>query len=116
MSAASPLVCVVGSINVDLTFRAPRLPRPGETVLGRSLAQGHGGKGANQAVMAAKLGALPEKLRSALADMAERYGGAPPGAAVAMVGRVGTDAFGEAALANLRGHGIDVTHVRRDPD
>src|SRR5437763_10643134 len=100
-----PWVVVVGSINIDLTFRAPQLPRPGETVLGHSLVQGHGGKGANQAVMAAKLGRLPDHVRAALA----RQLGLPPeslGLNVAMVGRVGADPFGEAALENLKGHGI----------
>lgn len=93
MAGPAPLICVLGSINVDLTFRAPHLPQPGETVLGQSLIQGHGGKGANQAVMAAKLGRN-----------------------VAMVGRVGTDSFGDAALDNLHRHGIDTTHIRRDPE
>jgi ribokinase len=93
MTGGPPRLVVVGSINLDLTFRTPHLPRPGETVLGLSLLQGHGGKGANQAVMAAKLGA-----------------------GVTMVGRVGRDAFGEAALANLRDHRIDVRFVGVDPD
>jgi ribokinase len=87
-----PRLVVVGSINLDLTFRTPHLPRPGETVLGRPLLQGHGGKGANQAVMAAKLGGR-----------------------VTMVGRVGADAFGAAALANLRDHGIESAFVVTDP-
>ena len=52
-----PSVVVVGSTNVDLTFRVARLPRPGETVAATDLVQGFGGKGANQAVMAARLGA-----------------------------------------------------------
>ncbi len=50
-------ICVVGSANVDLTFRTPRLPRAGETLAGHSLHIGMGGKGANQAVAAARLGA-----------------------------------------------------------
>jgi ribokinase len=57
MNDARPRVCVVGSANIDLTFRTSRLPRPGETLAGQSFHQGFGGKGANQAVMAARLGA-----------------------------------------------------------
>ena len=52
-----PHVCVVGSSNIDLTFRTARLPQPGETLSGRAFQLGYGGKGANQAVMAARLGA-----------------------------------------------------------
>ncbi len=93
MSADRPHVCVVGSSNVDLTFRTPRLPRPGETIGGRLFHLGFGGKGANQAVMAARLGAR-----------------------VTMVGKVGRDLFGEHVLQNYREQGIDTTHVRTDPD
>jgi ribokinase len=91
--AKSPLsrVCVVGSSNVDLTFRAPRLPRPGETLAGTSFRLGFGGKGSNQAVMAARLGAT-----------------------VTMVSRVGRDVFGEQTVRNYRDHSIDVTHVLTD--
>jgi len=49
-------ICVVGSSNMDLISRIPRLPKMGETLVGRSFQMGCGGKGANQAVMAAKLG------------------------------------------------------------
>jgi ribokinase len=88
-----PRVCVVGSTNIDLTFRAARLPRPGETLAGHGFQLGHGGKGANQAVMAARLGAQ-----------------------VTMVGKVGRDVFGEGALRNYREQGIDTTHVLTDPE
>lgn len=81
-------ICVVGSINVDLTFRTARLPRPGETLAGSAFQMGHGGKGANQAVMAARLGA-----------------------AVSMVGRVGADAFGREAVTHLQAEGLDTRHV-----
>jgi ribokinase len=91
MATPQPRVCVVGSCNIDLTFRTARLPRPGETLAGRAFLLGFGGKGANQAVMAARLGA-----------------------AVAMVGKVGRDVFGERALANFRDQGIDTTHVATD--
>jgi ribokinase len=88
-----PHVCVVGSTNFDLTFRAVRLPKPGETLAGRGVQFGHGGKGGNQAVMAARLGAR-----------------------VTMIGKVGRDAFGEGALRNYREQGIDATHVLVDPE
>jgi ribokinase len=88
-----PHVCVVGSTNIDLTFRAARLPRPGETLAGHGFQLGHGGKGANQAVMAARLGAR-----------------------VTMVGKVGRDVFGEGALRNYREQGIDTTHVLTDAE
>jgi ribokinase len=89
--ATTPRVCVVGSSNIDLTFRTPRLPRPGETLAGHGFHLGHGGKGGNQAVMAARLGAQ-----------------------VALVSRVGRDVFGEGALANYRAAGIDTSHVHAD--
>jgi ribokinase len=88
-----PSICVVGSTNIDLTFRAARLPRPGETLAGHGFQLGHGGKGSNQAVMAARLGAR-----------------------VTMVGKVGRDVFGEGALRNFREQGIDTTHVLADPE
>jgi ribokinase len=88
-----PSICVVGSTNIDLTFRAARLPKPGETLSGHGFQLGHGGKGGNQAVMAARLGAR-----------------------VAMVGKVGRDTFGEGALRNYRQQGIDTTYVLTDPE
>lgn len=89
--AAPPRICVVGSSNVDLIVRVPRLPRIGETLVGRSLHMGFGGKGANQAVMAARLGAR-----------------------VTMVSRVGRDVFGEGVLRNYREQGVDAAHVLVD--
>lgn len=83
-------VVVVGSINVDLVVTADYLPRPGETVLGGSYARHFGGKGANQAVAAARAGAD-----------------------VVMVGAVGHDPFGDESLAALEGEGVDVSRVRR---
>jgi ribokinase len=84
-----PRLFVVGSTNIDLTFRVGQLPRPGATVPGRALHMGHGGKGANQAVMAARLGSE-----------------------VVFLSAVGDDDFGRQALANLRGHGVDTRFVR----
>lgn len=87
-----PRVVVVGSINVDLTFRVERLPQPGETLAGRAFDVGHGGKGANQAVMAARLGGD-----------------------VVLLGAVGDDAFGAQAIENLRQQGVDTSHVHVRP-
>ncbi|WP_284507142.1 ribokinase [Caballeronia sp. ATUFL_M2_KS44] len=77
-------VTVVGSLNMDLVARAPRLPLPGETLAGRTFAQVPGGKGGNQAVAAARLGAQ-----------------------VAMIGCVGHDANGARLRASLEAEGID---------
>lgn len=85
-------VVVVGSVNVDLVVRAARLPRPGETVGGGTFFKAHGGKGANQAVAAARLGA-----------------------AVGLVARVGSDSFGDEALAHFGREGLRTRHVTRDP-
>ncbi|MGF6780031.1 ribokinase [Paraburkholderia sp. GAS334] len=81
-------VAVVGSLNMDLVARAPRLPRPGETLAGHAFAQVAGGKGGNQAVAAARLGAQ-----------------------VAMVGCVGADANGAQLRASLKAEGIDCEAV-----
>jgi ribokinase len=89
--AQQPKICVVGSSMIDLISTVPRLPRLGETLVGRSFHLGYGGKGANQAVMAARLGAQ-----------------------VAMVNKVGRDVFGEGTLRNYREQGIDTTHVMFD--
>src|SRR5215210_5724022 len=86
-------ITVVGSANIDLTFRAAKLPRPGETVFGSAVYRGFGGKGANQAVAAARLGA-----------------------AVSFVGRVGADEFGRAIRDQLVREGVDVSYLLDDPD
>ena len=86
-------VAVVGSINEDLVVRVPRRPRGGETVLGSGHSTGAGGKGANQAVAAARLGSE-----------------------VALVGRVGDDEPGRRMVAAMQAAGIDVTHVGVDSD
>ncbi len=86
-----PKICVVGSSNIDLISRVPRLPKLGETIVGHSFHLGYGGKGANQAVMAAKLGAQ-----------------------VTMVTRLGRDVFGEGTLRNYREQNIETEFVLFD--
>ncbi len=88
---ARPSVVVVGSSNTDLVIRAPTIPAPGETLLGGDLAVVPGGKGANQAVAAARLGAE-----------------------VTFVACIGADSFGDASMNRFVDEGIDVSHVRRD--
>ncbi len=80
---------VVGSLNMDLVLRAPRIPAPGETILASDFQMIPGGKGANQAYAAAKLGGQ-----------------------VSMIGKVGYDLFGDRLRANLAAVGIDVSQVR----
>lgn len=81
-------VAVVGSTNMDITIRTPRLPAVGETVIGGEWLVSPGGKGANQAVAASR----------AAAD-------------VVFVSAVGDDQFGQRALENLRGNGVGISHV-----
>jgi ribokinase len=83
-----PAVVVVGSVNVDFVFRMPRLPGPGETVAGGSFQRGPGGKGANQAVAAARLGAR-----------------------TLFVGMVGDDELGGEARDDLQEAGVDTSHL-----
>jgi ribokinase len=83
---------VVGSLNMDLVARAPRLPQPGETLAGSTFAQVAGGKGGNQAVAAARLGAR-----------------------VAMLGCVGADANGAQLRAGLAAEGIDCAALETSP-
>lgn len=84
-----PSVAVVGSVNLDLVATVPRLPRPGETLTGAELDRVPGGKGANQAVGAARLGAETR-----------------------FVGAVGRDDFGEHALVELRAAGVDLSGLQ----
>ena len=86
-------VVVLGSLNMDLVVSLSHLPRSGETVIGDQLQRFPGGKGANQAVAAARLGAE-----------------------VAMVGRVGKDSFGDELLSNLEADGVAIGGVDRDPN
>lgn len=81
-------VTVVGSCMIDLVSRAPRLPKPGETLRGTKFFRGYGGKGANQAVCASRLGSK-----------------------TAMIARVGSDVFGEEYLRNFEDNSVDTSWV-----
>jgi ribokinase len=85
-----PAIVVVGSLNMDFLVTVDRLPAPGETTLGRDFQMLPGGKGANQACAAGKLGA---------------------GASTHMIGRVGYDVFGDHLKASLSAAGVDVSGV-----
>ncbi len=89
----SARIVVVGSANVDMVVKAERIPRPGETVLGGDFTLTAGGKGANQAVAAARMGGQ-----------------------VTFVGRVGGDSFGDGARRDLAAEGIDTTYLLPDPE
>ena len=88
-SSMTPHIVVVGSTMIDVLMYADRTPERGQTVVGQRMALGHGGKGANQAAMAARLGAR-----------------------VTFVNRVGNDVFGEMTRANLMDQGLDLSRVR----
>ncbi|MFZ6646404.1 ribokinase [Undibacterium sp. TJN25] len=88
-----PRIAVVGSVNMDLVFRTPRMPAVGETLSGHEFRQIPGGKGANQAVAAAR-----------------------QGADVAFIGRVGDDGFGQYSIRCLSEDGIDVSYLSAVPD
>jgi len=89
----TPNILVVGSINMDLAIQSPKLPEPGETVLGRGFLSTPGGKGANQAVAVARMGGHCH-----------------------MIGAVGDDTFGRSLLDHLQEEGVDCqgVGVRRD--
>jgi ribokinase len=91
MTRRRPKIIVVGSANTDMIVRVTRIPRPGETVLGGEFMTAAGGKGANQAVAAARLGGR-----------------------VSFIGRVGCDSFGKSAIATLKRDGIDTRAVTHD--
>jgi len=84
-------ILVIGSLNTDLVVRAPRFPAPGETIQGENLITIPGGKGANQSVAAARLGAQ-----------------------VTMIGRVGADTFGSTLIDNLQQNKVDTHRIIRD--
>jgi len=86
-------ITVVGSLNMDLVARTPRIPEPGETIIGHDFHIVPGGKGANQAIAAARLGAQ-----------------------VTMVGCVGQDDFATALLDNLQMAGVEQAYVRQEAE
>ncbi len=86
-------IVVLGSSNTDMIIKVPRIPRPGETITGGSFSMAAGGKGANQAVAAARAGGR-----------------------VTLIARVGNDLFGKQAIGNFAADGIDVSCVRKDPE
>lgn len=86
-------ICVVGASNMDLLAKVPRLPRLGETLIGHRFHMGCGGKGANQAVMAARMGAR-----------------------VTMVTKLGRDPFGEITFDNYKKHGINTEFIFWDSE
>jgi ribokinase len=86
----TPVIAVVGGANVDLVAYTPRIPGPGETVIGDRFALGFGGKGANQAVMARRAGAQAW-----------------------LVARVGEDAYGELTIADFEAVGVETRYVER---
>ncbi|MBL9116485.1 MAG: ribokinase [Verrucomicrobiaceae bacterium] len=90
METKSPSIVVVGSLNVDHTLRVPRIPAPGETLTSSSMLTCFGGKGANQAVAAARSGGR-----------------------VTMIGCVGVDDFGTRYIEALKAEGIDTSGISR---
>lgn len=88
----TPSIIVVGSSNTDMIIKLDRIPRPGETILGGEFVTAAGGKGANQAVGAARAGGK-----------------------VSFIARVGRDMFGDQAVAGFKKEGINTDHVSRDP-
>jgi len=88
----TPKIVVVGSVNTDMVVKSERIPAPGETITGGQFVMAAGGKGANQAVAAARLGAQ-----------------------VTLVAKVGRDVFGDQAVENYRREGIATDLVLRDP-
>lgn len=90
MSDHAARIAVVGSYNVGLTMTVPRFPVSGETIIGQSFAEGPGGKGSNQAIAAARLGAE-----------------------TSFVGKVGADRYGDDAVELWESEGVDATHASR---
>jgi ribokinase len=90
IESRTPAIAVVGSLNIDLISYVARVPAAGETVIGNRFQMGFGGKGANQAVMAARLGAR-----------------------VSMVGALGDDVYAGMTFDNLAAQGVDATNVAR---
>ncbi len=88
-----PKIVVIGCLHTDFTVKVKTIPRIGESVLGKSFKRSPGGKGANQAIAAARLGAN-----------------------VTLIGRVGADVFGKELIKNLRENGIDTKYIIEDSE
>ena len=87
-----PSILVIGSSNTDMVIKAPHLPAPGETILGGTFLMNPGGKGANQAVAAARLGG-----------------------AVTFICKTGNDIFGKQSVQLFKEEGIDTAYIFEDP-
>lgn len=85
----SPRILVIGSSNTDMTVKSGKIPSPGETVLGGTFSMGHGGKGANQAVAASRLGGQVE-----------------------FICKVGNDLFGKNSISQYEREGLDISHLQ----
>lgn len=101
----TPLITVLGSLNIDLVSYVPHHPQPGETLTSTSFSVSPGGKGANQAVACAKLS------RARGGDDVSRNATAR----IHMLGAVGADTYGTVLLDNLAAHGVDVAGVAAEP-
>lgn len=95
-----PVITVIGSLNVDMVTRAERVPNAGETFQAKAFEVGWGGKGANQAVAAARLSRSKETLKSA------------SNTTVRMIGAVGKDVFGPQVVKSMEEDGIDMQGVQ----
>lgn len=106
-------ILVIGSLNMDLIIDAPRMPAQGETILGSGFQTAPGGKGANQAVAAARLGKRDARQTDAGRDGQQdnRTGGH-----VRMIGCLGTDGFGDILAQNLARDNVDTSLLERLPD
>jgi ribokinase len=100
MAVSTPIICVLGSLNIDLVYYLPHHPLPGETLTASNFNVFPGGKGANQAVACAKLSRT-----RALQDA---------NVTVMMAGAVGEDSHGTVLLDSLTSYGVDVTEVARN--
>ncbi|KAI0409044.1 Ribokinase-like protein [Xylaria palmicola] len=110
MAAKTPLITVLGSLNIDLVSYVSHHPLPGETMTANSFAVSPGGKGANQAVACAKLSRSRCTAASASASAGDES------AHIRMLGAVGADSYGSLLTSNLAAHGVDVSGVAAPPD
>ncbi|KAI1418791.1 ribokinase [Xylaria sp. FL1777] len=108
MAAKTPLITVLGSLNIDLVSYVSHHPLPGETMTSNSFAVSPGGKGANQAVACAKLSRSRSRDTSTSTSTAES-------AHIRMLGAVGADSYGALLTSNLSSHGVDVSGVVSSP-